>query len=67
MGWWIAGLTPLVILVGLVVIAGVDFRADSNLWPLPLIFYVPAMVVYYLILGIVKWIASRRPAKQPAG
>ena len=64
MGWWIAGLIPLVMLLGLIVMAGIDFRGGSNLWPLPLIFYVPVMAVYYVALGIAKWIASRRAAKQ---
>jgi hypothetical protein len=64
MGWWIAGLVPLAILLGLIVTAGVDFRTGSNLWPLGLIFYVPVMVIYYVILGVAKWIVSRRAAKQ---
>ena len=64
-GLLIAWLWPVPFLLLLIIQAGVDYRAGSNLWPILLIFCVPLAILYYAVLGIGQWIANR-PARKEA-
>ena len=56
-GWRVAALAPLIVMTPLAVHAALAFAAQSNLWPLLLIFASPFACLYLLALAGVRGFA----------
>ena len=57
--WRNAALAPLVITIPVIIASILGFLADSNLWPLYIVFIFPLTGAYLLILGLIKYFYSK--------
>jgi hypothetical protein len=58
-GWRFVALLPLIATIPLFVTAWLALRADSNLWPILLIFFMPLAFLYLLVAAAVRRFARR--------
>ncbi|MGB6537793.1 MAG: hypothetical protein WBF58_17725 [Xanthobacteraceae bacterium] len=64
--WRIAALVPLIGFILLLVGAAVEYSRGANLWPLPVIFFAPLGLVYFLIVGTARALTHRRLGRRYA-
>ena len=58
--WRIAALVPLLAVVPLFGQALYALKADSNLWPIGLIFFMPLAFLFLLLVAGARWLAARQ-------
>lgn len=61
-GWQTAAMVPLVPATPIVVWCGVALAADSNLWPLPFIFFAPLGALYLVVLIVARRLTLAAPS-----
>jgi hypothetical protein len=56
--WWYIGAVPLIAMAPALVFTAYALAAESNLWPIVLIFTSMAAIAYLLLLLGIRWVAQ---------